>query len=558
LLRSAILALVVLLALALASCVPVPLLTPPPRPTPAPVLATTGQVDLANVRPKALTPELLGELDDYIAASMKLARVPGAAVAVVQDGQVVYLRGFGVREMGQEEPVTPDTLMMIGSTGKTMTTMMMATLVDDGRMAWDTPAVNILPSFAVDDPALTPVITMRDLVCACTGVPRRDLELLFNAGSLTAEDVVASLRGFRFTTGLGETFQYSNQMAASGGYIAALAPHQGRCSAAIPGAGGPVSPSCLPDAALAGSRGPAGMYDAYLQQMQQRVFDPIGMSRTTFRFEEVAADLNHATPHGENVLYEYGPLPLSVERLLIPVAPAGASWSTARDMARYLMTELNRGVSPGGVRVVSAGNLGVTWQPQIAVGPDTSYGLGWFVGKYKGLRLLYHEGNTLGFTSDLALLPEADLGIVVLTNAESANAFNEAVRFRLFELAFGQPAEHDLQFKLDFKYQMKRMQNPEVTLKPGADPEQVAPYLRAFTNPALGDIVLSMVDGRLMLDAGEFAVELRPRVDEAGGAVFVAYGPPLTGVSFEFKHNEDGKPAIVLLAPPDSYTFTAR
>jgi CubicO group peptidase (beta-lactamase class C family) len=518
----------VLLALALASCVPVPALAPQPGPTPA----ATRQVDLTNVRPKTLTPELLGDLAGHIDAAMTLAHVLGAAVAVVQDGRVVYLQGFGVREMGKDDLVTPDTRMMIGSVTKTMTTLMMATLVDEGRMAWDTPAVKILPGFAVADPALTPVITMRNLVCACTGVPRRDMELLFNAGGLTAEDIVASLRGFQFSTGFGKAFQYSNQMAASGGYIAALS----------------------------GGGGAGDMYGAYVEEMQRRVFDPIGMVSTTFNFDEVAAAPDHATPHGEDALYEYSPLPLSVERLLIPVAPAATAWSTARDMARYLVTELNRGVSPDDARVVSAENLGVTWRPQVAIGPTASYGLGWFVDQYKGLRLLYHEGNTLGFTSDLAFLPEAGLGIVVLTNARDSNAFVEAVRYRLFELAYGQPAEHDLQFMLDFKYEMKRMQNPVVRLKPGVDPAEVGPYLRSYTNPALGDITLSLRDGRLMLDAGEFAVELRSRVEGAGGTDFVAFGPPLTGVSFDLEPGAGagGEPAIVLLAPPDQYTFTAK
>ncbi len=525
----AVLSRVLLVSLALAACAPLgPLHTQPSQPSLT--SATTAQVDLTGVRPKTLTPELLGQLEGYITGAMTLARVPGAAVAVVQNSEVVYVHGFGVREMGTKDPVTPDTRMMIGSVGKTMTTMMMATLVDDGHMAWDTPAVKILPGFAVADPALTPKITMRDLVCACTGVPRRDMELLFNADSLTAKDVVASLRSFQFSTGLGEAFQYSNQMVASGGYIAALA----------------------------GSSDTTDMYGAYLAQIQHRVFDPIGMAHTTFNFEEVAAAPDHATPHGEDALYEYSPLPLSVERLLIPVGPAGASWSTARDMARYLITELNRGVSPDGVRVVSEKNLEVTWQPQVAVNADTSYGLGWFVGHYKGLRLLYHEGNTLGFTSDLAFLPDVGLGIVVLANAANSNAFDEAVRFRLFELAYGQPADHDLQLKLAFKVQMRKMQNPEVALKPGADPEQVAPYLRSFTNPALGDIVLSITGGKLMLDAGEFAVELRPRAQQAGTPVYVAFGPPLTGVPFEFTQAADGKPAIVLLAPPDAYTFTAK
>jgi CubicO group peptidase (beta-lactamase class C family) len=252
---------------------------------------------------------------------------------------------------------------------------------------------------------------MRNLVCACTGVPRRDPEFLFNANSLTAEDIVDSLRGFDIVTAFGEAYQYSNQMVASGGYIAGLA----------------------------GSGRTDDLYSGYLEQMQQRVFDPIGMSHTTFSFEEATASPDYATPHGQNVIFEYGPVPVSHERTLIPLAPAGGSWSNARDMARYLITELNEGVSLDGVRVVSAENLGSPG-PQVPVDAVSSYGLGWFVDKYKGLQLLHHGGNTLGFTTDLAFLPQADLGIVVLANARASDHFNQAVRFRLFELAFEQPS----------------------------------------------------------------------------------------------------------------------
>src|SRR5690606_10482055 len=129
----------------------------------------------------------------------------------------------GTRDPATGEPLTPDTHMMIGSIGKTMTTMLMATLVDDGLMQWDTPVVEILPEFEVADPTLTEQMTVRNLVCACTGVPRRDLELLFNANELSAEEIVESLATFEFFTDFGEAFQYSNQMVATGGYVAAAA-----------------------------------------------------------------------------------------------------------------------------------------------------------------------------------------------------------------------------------------------------------------------------------------------------------------------------------------------
>src|SRR5690606_1005262 len=135
--------------------------------------------DLSGVAPLPLSAELIAELEAYIVETMAKLGVPGAAVAIVRDGEIVYANGFGVRELGKDDPVTPETLMMIGSTTKSMTTMLMGTLVDEGLMDWDTPAVEILPSFAVADPEITQRITMRNMVCACTGVPRRDAELLF-------------------------------------------------------------------------------------------------------------------------------------------------------------------------------------------------------------------------------------------------------------------------------------------------------------------------------------------------------------------------------------------
>ncbi|MCC6790998.1 MAG: beta-lactamase family protein, partial [Thermomicrobiales bacterium] len=289
------------------------------------------QVDLSEVEPAELTPELLAELEAYGEELLVRLEMPGASMAIVLDGEIVWTKGFGVTEAGGDTPVTADTQMMIGSTTKSMTTMMMATEVDDGLLAWDEPAVDILPEFQVADPELTQSITVRDLVCACTGVPRRDLEFIFNASELTAEDVIASLAEFEFFTDFGEAFQYSNQMVATGGYVAA--------------------------AAAGGESG--DLYDAYVAEIQERVFDPIGMESTTLDFDEIVAGDTAATPHGAVLEGVYVPIDLSLEEMLIPVAPAGLAWSTANDMARYLITLLQEGVGPDGNRVVSAENLAV-------------------------------------------------------------------------------------------------------------------------------------------------------------------------------------------------------
>lgn len=481
--------------------------------------------DLTGVEPQPLTDELLAEFEAYVAEKMEQLKVPGAAVAIVQGGELVYTEGFGIRDLDTEEPVTPETRMMIGSTTKSMTTMLMAQLVDEGSMSWDTPVIDILPSFEVADPELTQEITMRNMVCACTGVPRRDFEWLFNASELRAEDVIASLADFEFFTDFGEAFQYSNQMVAAAGYIAAHA------------AGGEYG----------------NLYDAYLGGMQANVFGPIGMPSTTFSFEEVVASGNYATPYGATLVGETVELPLAYEAVLVPVAPAGSLWSNVLDMAQYLITELNQGVAPDGTRVVSAENLAVTWEPQIEITADASYGLGWTVEDYSGILILSHAGNTFGFSSELAFVPEIDLGISVLTN-QRASLLNGVVRTRLLELVFDR--EPEVESVLEFALERRDQALGELhdSLQDTIDREAVAPYLGAYTHPVLGDITLAWEDDALMLDAGEFKFEIRSRLDD-GDVEYLTFTPPVEGIPVEFGEDEAGNPQLVFGIGVVEYTF---
>ncbi|MBN2471732.1 MAG: beta-lactamase family protein, partial [Anaerolineae bacterium] len=165
-------------------------------------IAAVEETSIAGVEPLPLSDALVAELEAYIVDAMDRFKTPGASMAIVRDGEVVYASGFGV--LGPEGgPVTPDTYMMIGSTTKTMTTLLMAQMVDDGAMAWDTPVTDILPSFKVADPDVTAAITMENLVCACTGVPRRDVEIIFNSAGTTAESMIESLSDFEFFTDFG-------------------------------------------------------------------------------------------------------------------------------------------------------------------------------------------------------------------------------------------------------------------------------------------------------------------------------------------------------------------
>lgn len=451
----------------------------------------------------------------------------GVSLAVVRDGEVVYTIGLGqTGEDGAE--VTSETLMMIGSTTKTMTTLLMAQAVDEGAFTWDTPVVEVDPDFAVASDEITQQLTMANLVCACTGVPRRDYEMIYN-GDLTAEDTLAQLRTFQFFTDFGETFQYSNQLVAAGGYETARA--------------------LDPDT--------EDLFASYDALMQARIFEPIGMTRTTFDFGAVQADPDHATPYGGGLL-DYAPISVDAERFLLSVAPAGALWSTADDMGRYLATVALGGVTPEGERIVSEENLLHTQQPGVAIDANTSYGLGWILSEYKGIPLRTHDGNTLGFSASMSYMPEQGIGLVVLVN-QQASAVPTLVMQRFYELALD-VEDGDAAGLRDYlvAQNAEARAKAEGKIEEAIDAEVIAPYLGTFSNEVLGTITLAQdANGTVTYDAGEFASEVWASADENTGEItYLLAEPPLAGERVRLTTAEDGTPTITIGAGLVEYVFT--
>jgi CubicO group peptidase (beta-lactamase class C family) len=487
------------------------------------------ETDLSGVEPLPVDDDLLATLEPFITDTMVRFSVPGAVVGIIADNELVYANGFGVADPVTGAAMTPETQVMIGSTGKSLTTLLMGTLVDDGLMTWDTPARALYADFAVKEPTLSEKITMRNLVCACTGVPRRDLELIFNAGEQSAADTVMALADFEFFTDFGEAFQYSNQMVATAGFIAGK--------------------TAVPDA--------LDLESAYAQALQTRVLDPIGMANTTVSFDAVRARGAYATPHTQMLDGAYQPISLAMESILTPVTPAGAHWSTLEDMAKYMITALQEGVAPDGQRVISAENLNETWKPQIAVSNDVSYGLGWLISDYKGQPVISHDGNTMGFTSGFTFLPARDLGIIVLTNGRATNLFNNAVAGRFLELIFDQPAETEQQIDFYLEQIDKQVQELAAQIDAQVDADAVKAYLGRFTNAALGEIDLSMTEDKLMLDTGEFVTELRPKRDAQGELDgYIQMDAPLQGLVYKFVEDGAGAPVIELGEGVSVYAFT--
>jgi CubicO group peptidase (beta-lactamase class C family) len=495
--------------------------------------------DLTGVTPLPLTGDRLATFQAYVAAKLADAGVPGAAVAVVQGGDVVFRQGFGVREIGQADPITPDTLLRIGSVTKSFSSLLTATLVDAGRLSWETPLVDLLPDFAVADPDLTPRLTARDAFCACTGLPRRDYEFIFNAFELTPERLIASMADLPLTAPYGEKYQYSNQMVAAGGFAAAVAD------------GG----------------SPHDLGHAYAIALRERVLNPIGMPQTTLAIADVLANDDYAVPHAADVAGTLQPLPLLTDDAwLVPVAPSGSLWSSASEMARYIQTELRKGVNPDGRQVVSAENLERTWQPSVALqaGPGTPpdmaafaghYALGWVLGAYGGQRLIWHSGGTLGFTALVSFLPEADLGVVILTNGSgTAGPFTYAVQFRLLELLFDQPAAFDAMLATSLAGATAGRADLLAQLGE-IDAAAVTPYLGRYANPDLGEVALVLQGDSLIWQAGAIRSQLLPRVDDSGAVTGYlpvtppwASNPPEAILTFE---ETDDRPKLMMTVHGD-------
>lgn len=500
-----------IIALLFTGCTPASLTTPTATIEPTPTADNAeGRLDTAK----------LEEFETYIIQSMELAKIPGMSIAVVQDGEVVYIKGFGVRKLGENEAVTPDTLMMIASSTKPLTTLMMATVVDDGLMSWDTPVTSILPSFAVADLDLTSKLEIQHLVCACSGMPGED-SALFLSDLDTGEDLIRSIQDIAPVSELGKKFNYSNQMIAAGGYIAALA------------AGGSKD----------------NLTKGYITAMQQRIFDPVGMSDTTLSVEQVQANDNYALPHGLNLQSDYQPLEMSSEKFVSSILPAGGVWSTATDMSRLLITLLNQGISPDGRRIVSIENLTKTWEPQVEIEKGSVfYGLGWMIEDYHGMRLIHHSGNSMGFSAELAFLPTEELGVVILTNAEGAGDFISAIRQRLLEIEFDFPPQDDSIFKRDLEVSKNGIADFAMSILPNIDAQEVAPYLGKFTNEKVGEINLYMEDDRLTMASGGIASELR-QISGPGKTIFVIYDVPWVVLGqwmFQFEKDSQNNPQIIL------------
>lgn len=363
---------------------------------------------LSPAAPAAAQPAPLQGLDAYIEEAMRDWSVPGLAIAVVRYDSVIYARGYGVADLGTRAPVDENTLFAIASTTKAFTVAGLGILVDEERLAWDDPVSRWLPEFRLADPWVTRELTVRDLLTHRIGIERADN--LWIAGPFDRAELLARAARLPAVSSFRAEYGYNNLMYVAAGEVLMAA---------------------------------AG--ESWDDFIEQRLFRPLGMNRSTVRAAEIERRDNVASSHTW-IEGRVTPVP---RRDYTALGSAGAAFSSVSEMARWVRMHLNGGTIDGR-RILSEETVREMHAPQIVTGADTAaqrmhpsthfrtYALGWWAYDYHGRKLVHHSGNVNWTRTQVAFVPEEGIGVVAIANLSTSN-LQHALMYRVIDALLGLP-----------------------------------------------------------------------------------------------------------------------
>jgi CubicO group peptidase (beta-lactamase class C family) len=375
-----------------------------------PVLLST---TLALAQPSGL-PAAPPDLDRWVTRAMQTFEVPGVGLAIVKDDGVVLAKGYGVRRIGESTPVDARTLFGIASNTKAFTATALGLLVEEKKIEWDAPVVRYLPAFALWDPFVTRELTVRDLLVHRSGLGLGAGDLLWwPSSTYDRKEIARRLRFIQPATSFRTAYAYDNVL-----YLVA-----GELIEAITG-------------------------QTWENFVSSRILATVGMTGSNVRHSAAAAGGNVAATHArvDGAIRAIAPFDSDNTN------PAGGINSSAADMAKWLRVQLSGGLLADGSRLFSAATARqlTSIVTPIPVGDPPAelpplamnfhgYALGFEIRDYRGHRTVMHSGGLPGYLSRVVMIPDASLGVVVLTNQESGEAF-DSIAFHVLDHYLGAPA----------------------------------------------------------------------------------------------------------------------
>lgn len=409
--------------------------------------------------------------DAYVTKAMADGKVAGMSLAIVRNDSVIYVKAYGVKEVGKPDTVDENTLFEIGSTTKTFTSLLVGIMQTDGRLKFDDRISAHLPDFRMYDPYANAEVTIRDALSHRTGLARG--ELMWLGSGLSRAEIIRRLRFQPPATSFRSTYAYNNPMMMVAGEVAAKA-------------GG----------------------SSWEELIRQRILTPLGMTRSIPLVKDFSRVSNAAMPHA------VGPsASLAQEHeILENIAPAGAINSTARDMAQYLRFQMGDGTF-NGKRIISTAALREIHSPQTLVGGGgrgsadgvtrlNAYGLGFFVADFRDHVYWNHGGNTVGMTAAMGMLPTEKIGAVVLSNLDHSRVPEAVLRYvleRHLNVPIQEVALAGAAGVVAGGVANAGAGRPGVAAPVSTTPPvPLSAYVGTFTDSLFGEVTITEKDGKLM------------------------------------------------------------
>jgi CubicO group peptidase (beta-lactamase class C family) len=415
--------------------------------------------------------KILADFDRYAAKAMADWKVPGMAIGIVQDGKLIFAKGFGVKTLGGNDPVTENTVFQIGSTSKAFTATLAAMLVDEGKFNWEDKVIDHAPDFMMYDPWVTREFQIVDLMSQHSGMPGYAADSLFLLG-FDRPYIKKSVRYIKPVTSFRAKFAYVNNLWLTVAEI--IEKYTGK---------------------------------TWEQALKERIFDPLGMSDSSADMQSFldAKDVSslHAA-QGDKIIV----LPKDWESLdwSYIAGPSGAINSNVPDMAKWLIFQMDNGKA-GGKQLVSEKNMQVLHSPKtiISLGGEVHknifYCLGWMYQEHSPYPMIWHNGGTMMKTM-VAYIPEQKIGIVVLSNY--VTELPELLAFRFFDQYAGKPAKDLSAEALAELGKTKKEEKAKIPAAP-KNPLAAMPlekYAGDYSNDVYGKINISVIDGKLIMVIG--------------------------------------------------------